>query len=144
MLQKRVCLTLPVEQKKSKRKVSANRGKNKHRLIQTKLRRNKVHDKGNSETHRVYSVYWSLKNFNSKGFRFESRTTVSQDVQTRSSVQLAFAKFLYKIKDLLNQCQYHGYNNPSQISLLFYIGIQRRSTAQKIGFAHSVIQQSQL
>ena len=30
--------------------------------------------------------------------QFESRTTVSQDVQTRFSVQLALAKFLCKIK----------------------------------------------
>ena len=28
-----------------------------------------------------------------------ARTTISQDVQTRFSVQLAFAKFLFKIKE---------------------------------------------
>ena len=32
-------------------------------------------------------------------YLFVSRTTVSQDVQTRFPVQLAFAKFLSKIKD---------------------------------------------
>ena len=31
-------------------------------------------------------------------FTLEARTTMSQDVQTRFSVQLAFAKFLSKIK----------------------------------------------
>ena len=31
-------------------------------------------------------------------FEMETRTTVSQDVQTRFPVQLAFAKFLSKIK----------------------------------------------
>ena len=39
--------------------------------------------------------------FNSKAFlcyTLKARTTVSQDVQTRFSVQLAFAKFLSKIK----------------------------------------------
>ena len=34
----------------------------------------------------------------SKSFEYLPRTTISQDVQTRFSVQLAFAKFLSKIK----------------------------------------------
>ena len=33
-----------------------------------------------------------------------SRTTLSQDVQTRSSVQLAFAKFQSKIKENFQYC----------------------------------------
>ena len=45
-------------------------------------------------------------------------------MQTRFSVQLAFAKFLSKMKGKsLIQCQYHGYSTPSKISLsipLFY------------------------
>ena len=36
--------------------------------------------------------------FNFSKHCHEARTTISQDVQTRSSVQLAFAKFLSKIK----------------------------------------------
>ena len=54
------------------------------------------------------------------GFWCTPRTTVSQDVQTRFPVQLAFAKFLFKIKGnfKLIQCQYHGYSTPSEISLL--------------------------
>ena len=44
---------------------------------------------------------------------FIARTTVSQDVQTLFSVQLAFAKFLSKINgNFLMQCQYHGYSTP--------------------------------
>ena len=35
---------------------------------------------------------------NTSQFMYKTRTTVSQDVQTRFSVQLAFAKFLSKIK----------------------------------------------
>ena len=34
------------------------------------------------------------------GIVIGSRTTISQDVQTRFSVQLAFAKFLSKIKEI--------------------------------------------
>ena len=47
------------------------------------------------------------------------RTTVSQDLQTRFSMQLAFAKFLSKIKNFLIQCQYHGYSTPTEFSLYF-------------------------
>ena len=40
-------------------------------------------------------------------------------MQTWFSVQLAFAKFLSKIKEIfLMQCQYHGYNTHSQISFI--------------------------
>ena len=38
----------------------------------------------------------------SKVFDIKARTTVSQDVQTWFSVQLAFAKFLSKIKEIFN------------------------------------------
>ena len=47
---------------------------------------------------------------------------MSQDVQTRFPVQLAFAKFLSKIKvKFLIQCQYHGYSTPSEIFLHVFI-----------------------
>ena len=49
----------------------------------------------------------------------ESRTTVSQDVQTRFSVQSAYDKFLFKIKGILIQCQYHRYSTPSKIFFYF-------------------------
>ena len=46
---------------------------------------------------RFYDIIFPVHN---KGYYFmaNQRTTLSQDVQTRSSVQLAFAKFLSKIK----------------------------------------------
>ena len=50
-------------------------------------------------------------------FIHDTRTTVSQNVQTRFPVQLTFAKFLSKIKGILIQCQYHGYSTPSEIFL---------------------------
>ena len=51
-----------------------------------------------------------------------ARTTVSQDVQTQFSVELAFSKFLSKIKENFNtvpDCQYHGYSAHSEISFYF-------------------------
>ena len=38
------------------------------------------------------------KSTNLKNYPHISRTTISQDVQTRFPVQLAFAKFLFRIK----------------------------------------------
>ena len=52
-----------------------------------------------------------------ESYNNNSRTTISQDVQTRFSVQLAFAKFLSKIKGNFITVLYHGYSTPSKISL---------------------------
>ena len=53
-------------------------------------------------------------------FNPKPRTTLSQDVQTWFSVQLAFAKFLSRIKEIfLIHCQYHGYSIHSKSSLYF-------------------------
>ena len=47
------------------------------------------------------SIHYDLVYYNKyrRVFIYLSRTTLSQDKQTRSSVQLAFAKFLSKIKE---------------------------------------------
>ena len=48
------------------------------------------------------------------------RTIVSQDVQTRFSVQMAFAKFLSKIKgNFLRECCIHDTGTVLKISLYF-------------------------
>ena len=48
----------------------------------------------------------------------EPRTTVSQDVQTRFPVQLAFAKFLSRIKgNFLRECCIHDTGTVLKISL---------------------------
>ena len=49
----------------------------------------------------------------------QPRTTLSHNVQKRSSVQFTFAKFLSKIKGIfLIQCPYHGYSIPSKIPFI--------------------------
>ena len=66
----------------------------------------------------AYRVKEHLHNLTKKKYSRKPRTTISQDVQARFSVQLAFTKFLSKIKgNFLIQCQYHGYSTPSKISL---------------------------
>ena len=83
------------------------------------------------ETIKVYfSSIYSLKKYPIYQccLRSQPRTTVSQDMQTWFSVQLAFAKFLYiyiyiyiYIKEFFNTVtdwQYHGYSTHSEI--LFY------------------------
>ena len=51
-----------------------------------------------------------------------SRTTISQDVQNRFPVQLAFAKFLSKINGIfLIHFQYHGCSTPSIYIYISYI-----------------------
>ena len=44
----------------------------------------------------VHASYWRIYIYI---YIYISRTTVKQDVQTRFSLQLAFAKFQYKIKE---------------------------------------------
>ena len=76
---------------------------------------------------RKRSFNWKVYNNNNNSlfrqhrltYGYKSRASLSQDVQTWFSVQLAFDKFLSKIKEIfLMQCQYHGYNTHSQISFI--------------------------
>ena len=57
-----------------------------------------------------HHIYWKMAS---------PRTSLSQDVQTRSFVQLGFAKFLSKKGKFLIQCPFHGYSIASKISLYF-------------------------
>ena len=85
---------------------------NKYQSIRNKKKKRMESDK-------KYFFASSLLNLQLQ-IKCRARTTISQDVQTRFPVHLAFAKFLSKIKgNFLIQCQYHGYSTPSEISLYF-------------------------
>ena len=72
--------------------------------------------------HRRVYLNFTAFGANSSAFGSMQRTTISQDVRTRFSVQLAFAKFLSKIKGIFNTVSVSWIQHSLRNFLLFIKG----------------------